>query len=896
MFRISGEGRNGVRLAIAGSAVAMLAVLAQAETVYQLTGNVTGGIDLLNMSGYYADRLKGPSSGNVTVSGEITHAAATDENPFQLIGAGGARTATFAEDTKLLGVPMRLSSADGVSTWSRWKFTGLRFLSPATNIVVDTLNRLTLEDNKTISIVGDYSRSQTYDFMLKGELYGYVAFVVGETAGNANMAVDGGTIFLCSDFNKTFYIGRCNKPSRTDIAASVALTNATVSCGDFILMYGCKQNNIGSLGDEKVFLDIGPGTKITMGRFQMTGGSFSRIRFSGGRTVHSSANNEVFYVTGYDIDGGNPSPVLTVEAADGAPIDIEIPADRNLCGGSSGRKVHITGAGGFVKRGNGILTWTPISSSPFASICNYTGPTTINGGGIKLSNAAYVPGRGALSVDAGAFLDLNGIDATFIGASGAGDVRNTSETAATLMLGYGDGDGDLDIAVSNSVSLVKVGAGTLTVRDGAAEYAGDLTVSGGVVKVASGVSMTGLGVVTVEKGTTLDLRGAGLKCKRLVRRGLMITDGDTDLAIGDLSAEDSVGPIALPGRLVKDGSGALTVYADGSRDCDVEVKDGRLVVYPSYPGKFFKVQVVGTTTTANKYHMYNTEFSLYDAAGNRINEHEWTYNALPGTGALDSYGGISDTSQLSEWEVAMVGTSTYNNHLDGEGPEKAMDGNLATCFDLRSWWASSAFAFRLPATASDAVGYTFTTHISQQNSLPAQWRIYGSLDGKDWTPLDVNVVEEGDDEGLAAAVAAVPTTVATEYNRGVPYSFRSYGGVYSGSPLGTGVVSVAEGATLDLSSSSMQIARLSVSSSVPSGTITRFTPAANGELVLDGLPNGLGSANVPLPITVGTVESPENLKTWRVVVGGVAMDGVGVRYRNGELVVVKARGFQVIVK
>ena len=51
-----------------------------------------------------------------------------------------------------------------------------------------------------------------------------------------------------------------------------------------------------------------------------------------------------------------------------------------------------------------------------------------------------------------------------------------------------------------------------------------------------------------------------------------------------------------------------------------------------------------------------------------------------------------------------------------------------------------------------------------------------------------------------------------------------------------------------------------------------------------------------MPITVGTVESPENLKTWRVVVGGVAMDGVGVRYRNGELVVVKARGFQVIVK
>ena len=244
----------------------------------------------------------------------------------------------------------------------------------------------------------------------------------------------------------------------------------------------------------------------------------------------------------------------------------------------------------------------------------------------------------------------------------------------------------------------------------------------------------------------------------------------------------------------------------------------------------------------------------------------------------------------------MVGTSTYNNHLDGEGPDKAMDGDLATCLDLRSWWASSAFAFRLPATASDAVGYTFTTHKSQQNSLPAQWKIFGSMDGREWTPLDINVVEEGDDEGLAAALAAVPSTVATEYNGGVPYSFRSYGGVFSGSPLGTGVVSVAQGAILDLSSSAMQIARLSVSSSVPSGTITRFTPAANGELITDSLPNGLGHADVPLPITVGTVESPANLKTWRVVVGGVTMDGVGVRYRNGGLIMVKARGFRFIVK
>ena len=896
MFRIIEEGRNGIKIAIAVSAVAMLAVLAQAETVYQLTGNVTGGIDLLNMSGYYADRLKGPSSGSVTVSGEITHAAATDANPFWLIGAGGNYTTTFAADTKLIGVPMKLSSADGVSTWSGWRFTGLRSVSPATNIVVDALNTLLVEDGTSFSIIGDYGAGLTYDFTLKGRIFGYAGFIVGRNAGNANLTVDGGTIYLCGDFSKSLCIGRCDSPTRTDISAKAFMTNATVTCGDIVLMYGCKQANIGSLGDESVLLDIASGTVLTIRQFLMSAGSFARVRFAGGRAVFSSSSDyPVFHVTGYDSDGGNPTPTLTVEAADGNPIDIEIPVDRNLCGGNSGRKVHITGAGGFVKRGNGILTWKPISSSP-NSVCDYTGSTTIKGGGIKLSSAAYVPGRGVLSVEPGAFLDMNGIGSTFIGASGAGDVRNTAGTAATLTFGYGDGDGDFDIAVSNNVAIVKTGTGTLTVRSGAADYTGDLTVSGGVVKVASGVLMTSLGVVTVEKGATLDLRGAGFKCKRLVRRGLMLTDGNTSLAIGDLAAEDGVGPIALPGRLVKDGSGMLTAYADGARDCDVEVRNGRLVVYPSYPGKFFKVQVVGTTNTDDKWHMYNSEFSLYDAAGNRINEHEWTYNALPGAGAYNSYGGISDASKLLEWEVAMVGTSTYNNHVDGQGPEKAMDGDPATCLDLRSWWPSSAFAFRLPATASDAVGYTFTTHISQKNSLPAQWKIFGSMDGREWTPLDINVVEEGDDEGLAAALAAVPSTVATEYNGGVPYSFRSYGGVFSGSPLGTGVVSVAQGAMLDLSSSAMQIARLSVSSSTSSGTITRFTPAVDGVLILDSLPAGLGSADVPLPVTVGEVGTPANLRTWSVVVGGTTMGGVGVRYRNGELVLVKVRGFRFIVK
>jgi hypothetical protein len=48
----------------------------QAQFVYQITDNVTGGIDLTAMEGYYSDRLAGPTDAEVVVEGEIKHSPA----------------------------------------------------------------------------------------------------------------------------------------------------------------------------------------------------------------------------------------------------------------------------------------------------------------------------------------------------------------------------------------------------------------------------------------------------------------------------------------------------------------------------------------------------------------------------------------------------------------------------------------------------------------------------------------------------------------------------------------------------------------------------------------------------------------------------------------------------
>ena len=94
----------------------------------------------------------------------------------------------------------------------------------------------------------------------------------------------------------------------------------------------------------------------------------------------------------------------------------------------------------------------------------------------------------------------------------------------------------------------------------------------------------------------------------------------------------------------------------------------------------------------------------------------------------------------------------------------------------------------------------------------------------------------------------------------------------------------------------MEISRLLLSTSIPSGTISRFTPAIGGELILDEIPQELGAVDCSLPITIGEIGSSENLKTWRVSVKGVVAEDVRVRFRNGQLFLTKRRGLRFQVR
>ena len=111
----------------------------------------------------------------------------------------------------------------------------------------------------------------------------------------------------------------------------------------------------------------------------------------------------------------------------------------------------------------------------------YTGSTLVNAGTLRTGAADAFADSGAVTVAAGATLDLNGFNQTANNLSGAGSVTlgsaalTVNDSAAT----------SFDGVISGSGSLVKTGAATLTLA-GANSYTGGTTIAAGTLQIGNG--------------------------------------------------------------------------------------------------------------------------------------------------------------------------------------------------------------------------------------------------------------------------------------------------------------------------------------------------------------------------------------------------------------------------
>jgi len=207
----------------------------------------------------------------------------------------------------------------------------------------------------------------------------------------------------------------------------------------------------------------------------------------------------------------------------------------------------ISGLGGFAKDDSGTVTLNGVNT--------YAGTTFLHNGTLVIGVNNALPTGTAVQFDVNnpAVLNLNGFTQT------VGDIQSIDSGTGTIIMDGGTlstGADNLATTYSGvftgSGSLNKIGLGTWTLSGNNAAYSGNITVSGGVLRLAG--TDTGTGSVTIDSGGTLTgiggtgegvtlnsgsflspgVNGVGT----LTAGGLTWNSGDMDFALGAPGTSD----------------------------------------------------------------------------------------------------------------------------------------------------------------------------------------------------------------------------------------------------------------------------------------------------------------------------------------------------------------------
>ena len=207
-----------------------------AADVYQITGNVTEGIDLVG-GGYATDRLAGPSGAEASVGGTITHAdGLTTGNPFQLIGYG--KKVTFTSNTGLELVPLKMRRAEGVSGQTVWTWKNAVKFRGGLELDHQRLDIPYVDwGNGGVTVCGDGSSSVAFR-LDNSTISAYGRTTIGTVEGDASFVLKDSTYTAQDDGSYDICLGTEASPGRTGVRASMSMENANVTIRNLILMSG----------------------------------------------------------------------------------------------------------------------------------------------------------------------------------------------------------------------------------------------------------------------------------------------------------------------------------------------------------------------------------------------------------------------------------------------------------------------------------------------------------------------------------------------------------------------------------------------------------------------------------------------------------------------------------
>ena len=165
----------------------------------------------------------------------------------------------------------------------------------------------------------------------------------------------------------------------------------------------------------------------------------------------------------------------------------------------------VSGTGGITKSGTGTLI--------LGTANTFSGTTTIGSGSVVAANANSLQNSTVDMGSANGLLFTNGLTTANIGMlKGTADfgLTNTANTAVALTVGANDASETYSGVMSGGGSLTKSGTGTLTLSGASANtYTGTTAVSAGVLELNKTSGEAIVGSVTVNTGATLLVSASG---------------------------------------------------------------------------------------------------------------------------------------------------------------------------------------------------------------------------------------------------------------------------------------------------------------------------------------------------------------------------------------------------
>jgi len=322
------------------------------------------------------------------------------------------------------------------------------------------------------------------------------------------------------------------------------------------------------------------------------------------------------------------------------------------------------GTGGLTKGGTGTLTLSGSNT--------YSGGSVLNAGTTIIGNANAL-GSNTNTLSNNATLDLAGFSITQGSLAGSGVVTNGTAGNATLTLGGNNNSttfsGSL-LAGTGTISLVKNGAGTLTLT-ASNSYSGGTTVSAGTVAFTGGSSL-GSGGVSLSSGSSLIYGGSGA-----ATLNNNITVGSGTGIIGNTSGS----LLTLGGTLTKSGSilefygGSYNVTSritGSAPNSDLLLSNADVTL--SYSGNDYNGPTklfAGSTLTANVANVLpSTSILTVGGAGEsssltnsfNLNGYSQTLGGLySGTGAYNQLLNSAGTAAM----LTLAGNSLFGGSING---------------------------------------------------------------------------------------------------------------------------------------------------------------------------------------------------------------------------------------